>query len=123
MNNKIQNIIFYKRDINSIENIDIFKLIIKNDKINIFKNDDKSPIIKNLDEYKKDIDKLLSYLSEYKNSEYQLELYQIDIHDLSAKYYVIINYTDRQYFVFKATKPFSQPYFHDIQDILLKIIN
>lgn len=123
MNKEIFNIIFYKRDVNSIENVDIYTIDFKDEVILIFKNNDKAPVIKKLNTYRKDIENLLSYLNEYKNSEYQIELYQLDIHNLNIKYYIIINYTNKQYFAFKGSKPFSQQYYHEIQNILLKIIN
>ena len=110
----IRQLYFWKRGINSIE--EIHKMSISFiDKEAIIKKDAKEE--KRLT--KDQIDAFLTQLSPYleKNEEYRAFRYENDPQQVTIKFYLEIDFVNHCYFAIKGIHPFKQPYFKEILNL------
>lgn len=115
----VSEISLYKRDVKSIEDINYHYLKIDGNKVEI---DAVNNIIE-LDKINSFLNKLLSLTEVYLDSEYRCQLYEYNKDDLMLKFFLAIKFKNKTYLAIKGNRPFNQPNYKEILEILTKLFN
>lgn len=109
----------YKRDIKSIEDVNYHYLKIDDDKVEI---DNVNNIIE-LAKINSLLNKLLDLTETYLDSKYRCQLYEYNKDDLMLKFFLVIKFKNKTYLAIKGNRPFNQPNYKEILEILTKLFN
>lgn len=118
----IKEIILYKRNIESIEEIDEYKIEITKNQAIFYKGNNKNKEV-DLNDINDKLNDLLELVEPYYDSPFRAELYEFNKDDLMLKMFLIIKFNNKTYLAIKGDRPFSQINYKEINALLSSLIN